>query len=271
MLLSPQLAAADNKAAALANVIKAEGFGVDMDGSLGGKCYARETAVVDPQAAIPFYFDFISPYAYLGWVQVHALAERFGRQIRPIPVLFAGLLDAHGNVGPAEVPAKRSYIFKDTLRHALTLGVPFKPPPSHPFNPLLALRIASLPLSSDERRRVIDLLFLATWGTGIGVTAPEVVTACLSEAGFDGDALVSGAAAPEIKALVRERTEAAIASGVFGVPTLLIDGELFWGIDSFAHAARRLAGADPLTPEVLAGFRDVPASATRPRAPRTER
>ncbi len=221
--------------------------------------------------AIPFYFDFISPYAYLGWVQVHALAGRFGRELRPVPVLFAGLLDAHGNVGPAEVPAKRSYIFKDTLRHALTLGVPFKPPPSHPFNPLLALRIASLPLSREEQRRVIDVLYLATWGTGIGVTAPEVVTACLSEAGFDGDALVRAAGAPEIKALVRSNTDAAIAGGVFGVPTLEVDGELFWGIDSFAHAARRLGGADPLTAEMLAGFREVPASATRPRAPRAEK
>lgn len=227
--------------------------------------------MVDPQTKIPFYFDFISPYAYLGWVQVHALAERFGRVVEPVPVLFAGLLDAHGNVGPAEVPAKRSYIFKDTLRHALTLGVPFKAPPSHPFNPLLALRIASLPFTVEEQRRAIDVLFRATWGTGIGVTAPEVVATCLSEAGFDGDALVTSAGAAGIKALVRKNTDDAIARGVFGVPTLLVDGELFWGIDSFAHAARRLGGADPLTPELLASLRDVPASATRPRAPRAEK
>jgi 2-hydroxychromene-2-carboxylate isomerase len=224
--------------------------------------------VVEP---IPFYFDFISPYAYLGWVQVHALATRHGREIRPIPVLFAGLLDAHGNVGPAEVPAKRTYIFKDALRSALTLGVAFKPPPSHPFNPLLALRVASLPLEAAEQRRVIDVLFSATWGAGIGVTSPETVSACLSEAGFDGDDLVSRAGAAEVKALVRSNTDAAIATGVFGVPTLLVEGELFWGVDSFAHAARRLSGADPLTPEILAGFRDVPASATRPRAPRPEK
>ncbi len=124
--------------------------------------------------------------------------------------------------------------------------------------------------SPQHRRRVIDALFLATWGTGVGVTAPEVVAARLRDAGFDGDALVSGASLPEIKARVRANTDDAIARGVFGVPTLLVDGELFWGIDSFAHAARRLAGADPLTPEILAGLRDVPASATRPRAPRRE-
>jgi 2-hydroxychromene-2-carboxylate isomerase len=238
-----------------------------MGGPFRQKWYSLHLPVVEPPAAVPFYFDFISPYAYLGWVQVHSLVEPYGRAVTPVPLLFAGLLDAHGNVGPAEIPAKRAYIFKDTLRHALALEIAFRPPPSHPFNPLLALRVASLPLPDGDRRRVIDTLFRATWGGGAGVTDAQEVEKQLNDLGLDGAAMIEAAAAPEIKALVRSNTEAAVARGVFGVPTLLIDGELFWGIDSFAHAKRRLDGEDPLTPSLLSGFGEVPASAVRPRAP----
>ncbi len=215
---------------------------------------------------IPFYFDFISPYAYLGWAQRNTLGTE--RALRLVPVLFAGLLDAHGNVGPAEVPAKRAYIFRDALRHALVLGVPFAPPPSHPFNPLLALRIASLDLEPALLERVIDVLFLATWGGGQGVTDGETVGALLSGLGVDGAALVARANEPEAKARLRSQTESAVRRGVFGVPTLDVDGELFWGLDAYPHARRRLAGRDPLTAEVLARFRDVPASSVRPGAPK---
>jgi 2-hydroxychromene-2-carboxylate isomerase len=67
-------------------------------------------------SAIRFCFDFISPYAYLAWTQVHALADRHGRAVEPVPVLFAALLDHHGTVGPAEVPAKRRYLMFDVVR-----------------------------------------------------------------------------------------------------------------------------------------------------------
>ena len=69
-------------------------------------------------APLQLYFDFISPYAYLAWTQVHALAARHGRPVQPVPVLFAALLDANGQKGPAEIPRKRVWVFKDTLRHA---------------------------------------------------------------------------------------------------------------------------------------------------------
>src|SRR4051794_39152535 len=100
-----------------------------------------------PEPTLAFYFDFISPYAFIAWTQVHAIAERNGATVVAIPVLFAGLLDAHGTKGPAETPAKRVYTFRDAYRKAPRAGLPpLRPPPSHPFNPLLALRVASLPM-----------------------------------------------------------------------------------------------------------------------------
>ena len=191
---------------------------------------------------IAFHFDFISPYAYLAWTQIHDLAQRFGRAVAPVPTLLAPLL-AHGATkGPAEIPAKRRYMFFDVLRSAHVLGVPIAPPSSHPFNPLLALRVASLDLGADEKRRLVGALYTAVWATGHGVETPEKVAAVATEAGFDGADLVRRASEQSIKDRLRKQTEDAIAAGVFGVPTAIADGEMFWGLDSFAHLERHLRG-----------------------------
>jgi 2-hydroxychromene-2-carboxylate isomerase len=218
---------------------------------------------------LQFYFDFISPYAYLAWTQVHALAARHGREVQAIPVLFAALLDANGQKGPAEIPRKRVYVFKDALRHAHALGVPLQPPPGHPFNPLLGLRLASLDLPSATQRALIDALFAATWGGGEGITDPEVVRGLLTAVGLDADRSLEAAATPAIKDRVRAQTEAALAAGAFGVPSLVADGELFWGLDSFGHLERFLAGQDPLDMAALAaGWGGLPAQSIRPGSTR---
>ena len=109
-----------------------------------------------------YVFDFVSPYAWVGWRPARALAERHGLELTPEPVLFAGLLDAHGNVGPAEVPAKRAYIFKDAYRKARARGLPpLVLPPAHPFNPLVALRA----VTAAPSIALIDALFAAWYRT----------------------------------------------------------------------------------------------------------
>ena len=149
--------------------------------------------------SIPFYFDVISPYAYLAWTQIHSLAARYDRTIEPIPVLFAGLLAANGQKGPAEIPRKREYLFKDIVRSAARLRVPLVPPATHPFNPLLALRVASADLGAAERRRLIDALFYATWGDGEDVSRIGVVSKIITDVGLDGDGLVAWAGSSDAK------------------------------------------------------------------------
>lgn len=215
-------------------------------------------------SAIRFHFDVLSPYAYLAWTQVHALAARHGREVEPVPTLLAALLAEGRTRGPAEIPAKRAYLYRDTLRTARRLGIPYGPPPSHPFNPLLALRVASLDFAPDARRRVIDALFAAAWaGGGPGVEDPHAVAGVLARAGFDGPALVAAASGQEAKDRLRRQTGAAIAAGVFGVPTVIADGELFWGYDSFGHLDRFLAGDDPVTAADVAGFEALRPTASR--------
>jgi 2-hydroxychromene-2-carboxylate isomerase len=210
-------------------------------------------------------FDFVSPYSYVAWHRVKAVAAAHGRAIEPVPVVFGAILSAHGTLGPAEVPAKRAYVVKDTVRAAHAAGLPFGPPPAHPFNSLLALRVATQPADPAARSALIDRLFAAVWGGGPGVEDPAVVARICDEVGLDGAALVAGAKTDDVKARLRANTERAIARGVFGVPTMVADGELFWGNDSLAHLDRFLAGGDPVRADDLARWAAVAPSVTRAR------
>ncbi len=212
---------------------------------------------------IRFYFDFISPYAYLAWTQIRGLAARHGAEVEPVPVLFAALLNAHGTKGPAEVPAKRSWVFRDTYRHAAYLNLPFAPPPAHPFNPLLALRVASTDLPREPRLDLIDRLFRATWGGGPGVIDPAVVSALIAEGGLDSERVMAEAASTPVKDRVRADTDHAISLDVFGVPTMEVGDERFWGFDSLIHVEQHLLGRDPLRDVDLARWRDLPAASHR--------
>ena len=221
----------------------------------------------DSDRVIRFHFDFISPYAYLAWTQIHALAERHRARVEPVPVLFAALLDRHGQKGPAEIAAKRAYLIKDVSRTARRLGVVSAPPPAHPFNPLLGLRLSSLPMPAAIRRALVDALYWATWGGGEGITDRANVAAIATRVGLGADA-VALADQPEAKERVRQQTEDAIAAGAFGVPTMIVDGELFWGVDSLPSLDRFLAGERDVDPELLARWASLPASAKRPGADR---
>ncbi|MBN9683017.1 MULTISPECIES: 2-hydroxychromene-2-carboxylate isomerase [unclassified Corallococcus] len=210
-----------------------------------------------------FCLDYLSPYAYLAWLRMPAIAERHGRELEPVPVLLAGLLNAVGSIGPAEIPAKRVYVFKQTFRIAHEQGAPFTLPPSHPFNPLLSLRVTAAVEDVAERTRLVTALYSAAWGQGRGIETPEQVGAVLTDAGFDARALLERSQLPEVKDRVRKNTEAALAQGAFGVPSVLVDDEMFWGVDSLGHLERFLEGRDPLTPADLERWRDLPATAAR--------
>lgn len=196
-----------------------------------------------------FYFDYISSNAYLAWLELPQLAAKYEVEIEPVPVLFAGLLEAHGQLGPAEVPAKALWMWKNNLRKAARLGAPLNRPAYHPFNPLLALRASSLPMDDERRRVFVDGLLKAAWVRELHVSEPDVVAAVAHEAGLDGAAIVAEAMMPAAKVRLRAQTDAAIAAGVFGVPSMEFAGELFWGHDDLPQLELLLAGRDSLDPE----------------------
>jgi len=177
-----------------------------------------------------WYFDFVSPFAYLQSEQLATLAPKI--TIRYKPVLFAGILGAHGQKGPAEIPAKRAFTYRFVLWQAKRLGIPLKLPHEHPFNPLPLLRLA---IACDCDGAAIHRIFRFVWRDGRLPDLPIEWAELTHDLGLrDADARI---AEPEVKDTLRRYTDEAIALGVFGVPTLALRGELFWGADATQMAA----------------------------------
>jgi 2-hydroxychromene-2-carboxylate isomerase len=192
-------------------------------------------------STVRFYFDPISPYAWLAGRQVDRI-DAAGLALDFRPVLLAGVLGAHGSKGPAEIPAKRDYTMRDAMRLAARIGAPLVGPPTHPFNPLRALRMCIALEDAGERRRFALALMDGAWAHGLDLTDPAVLARLAGECGLDGPGVSSRADDPAVKSRLVAETEAAIAAGVFGVPTFVFDNEVFWGADRIDVLLWRAAG-----------------------------
>lgn len=174
-----------------------------------------------------WYFDYISPYAYLQFHQLDRLPKDVEVEFRP--VLFAGLLNHWGQLGPAEIEGKRRHTFLLTRWRALKLGLPFKAPPRHPFNPLTLLRLT---IALGSGRTTVGAIFDHIWGQGNDGQTPESLLPLAASLGVEN--LAEATAASAVKDGLRQNTEAAIAGEVYGVPSFQIEDEIFWGDDMFA-------------------------------------
>ncbi|MBL8481567.1 MAG: DsbA family protein [Rhodocyclaceae bacterium] len=187
---------------------------------------------------VTWYFDFISPFAYLASQRLHVLVPP-EHELRLVPVLFAGLLDRFGHMGPAELPAKRRFTYRHVVWIAERAGIPLKFPPAHPFNPLSVLRLAQ---ALDCRPDVVDRIFCFIWLEGRDPNHPDNWEELAQRLGYaSGAAARAAASAPQVKAALAANGEEAAAAGVFGVPTLAIDDELYWGWDAMPFALAALA------------------------------
>ena len=215
-------------------------------------------------APIHFLFDYLSPYAYIAWHKLQPLAARHQRAIVPAPLVVAAIFHAQGNVGSVEIPAKRAYVFKDASRKAALAGLPtLVPPPTYPFNPLLALRMTYAVEDAAQQARLITALYAAIW-SGQGAETPAQIEAALAGTGLDAGALMARASAQEIKDRLRAATDDALGAGVFGVPTFYDDpAELFWGVDALDTFDAHLGGAPPVPADLIARWEALPSSAGR--------
>jgi 2-hydroxychromene-2-carboxylate isomerase len=173
-------------------------------------------------------------------------------------VLFAGLLKAHGHKGPAEIAAKRRFTYRFVVWQAAKLGIPLKFPAVHPFNPLSLLRLA---IAADCEPSAVRRIFRFVWRDGRLGDLPIEWAELMSE--LDVPNADSRIASPEVKDALRKSTDDAVARGIFGVPTLAIGDELFWGADATAMAADYLAQGCKFSDAEMARVASLPGGAER--------
>lgn len=185
--------------------------------------------------AITWYFDFISPFAYLQWPKVRKLCAE--REVALRPVLFAGLLGAVGQKGPAEIPGKREFTYRHVLWRARQAGRPLRFPPAHPFNPLAALRLS---VAAGCGAEAVEAIFDWIWKEGnAGDTAQALATVGRRLGVDDVEAAIGQA---WVKEQLSANFQAAREEGIFGVPTLSLgSGRLFWGDDAHDFAVACLS------------------------------
>ena len=185
---------------------------------------------------ITFWFDPISPFAYLAFEYLPQALEGCSYAVTYRPLLFAGLLAHWGQKGPAEIEPKRAWTFRHVAWWAHQHGIAIETPATHPFNPLPLLRLAT---ACGPNRRVVEAVMRHVWigGGDAGDAARVAALAQVLAPGRDPSST-------EVKSELRAATAEAIARGVFGVPTFELDGRLFWGVDALPMLRAALLG-DP--------------------------
>ena len=187
---------------------------------------------------IDFYLDFLSPYAYLAFEKLPEALQGMSHQVVYKPVLLGALLRQHGQRGPAEIPGKREWTYRQVLWLAQRHGIALQMPAQHPFSPLPLLRLAlACGAGPQPNRYVCETLFRHVWQGGADANDPVRLAALTAVLAPQRDP-----AGEAVKAALRVQTEAAIAAGVFGVPTLVVDGRLFWGLDALPMLRDHLDG-----------------------------
>ncbi len=203
-----------------------------------------------------WYFDVISPFAYLQSLRLGELNGRAELSLKP--VLFAGLLNAHGQKGPAEIPSKKLFTYRMVTYLAEARGVPFTFPDAHPFNPIRALRLCIALGSTPD---VVAKIFHAIWGEGHLPDNDAGWQAIQAAVGINnGDELIAD---PIVKKELITNGEQALAENVFGVPTFSAEGEVFWGDDALNFFSAWLDDPNILKRPEMAKLNTLPSSATR--------
>lgn len=174
---------------------------------------------------VEWFFDFVSPFAYLQLEQFDKLPATLN--VEPRPIVLGAVLTHWGQRGPAEIAAKRVFTYRHALHRAQKLGVDYRMPPAHPFNSIKALRLA---VAMGGSLDIVKRIFRYIWRDGREVSSPEGFAALCETMGYAQG--VEAVEAATVKEALRRNTEHAISLEVFGVPTFALDGDLFWGEDA---------------------------------------
>lgn len=210
---------------------------------------------------LTFYLDFISPYAYLAF---HALPQSLmglSYCVTYKPVFLGALLKHNAMLGPAEVPPKRAWVYRQVLWQAQQQGLKLDMPALHPFNPLALLRLAvAMQAQSSPNRYVCETLFRHVWEGGQDAADPVRFAELVERL-----APPRAPGADDVKAQLKDNADQAIALGVFGVPAIEVDGKVFWGLDSLPMLRSYLDGDTWFTDTQWNGVTTHPPGIPLPR------
>jgi len=195
---------------------------------------------------VDFWYDFSSPYAYLGSTQIERVAARQGARVNWKPFLLGGLFKAIGTpIVPIQAASepKRRYLSRDAQDWAGYWQVPFAWPTRFPMRTVLALRTV-LSVDDVDRAKATHAIFRAFWVEDRDIADGAVLADVLARAGLDAGA-VARAETPPAKAALQALTDEAVATGLCGAPTSVVRGHLFWGQDRLGLVEKTLAGWNP--------------------------
>jgi len=192
---------------------------------------------------LDFWFDPISPFAYLAFEQLPQALEGLSVEVTYQPVLFAGLLKHWGQKGPAEIEPKRAWTFRHVHWLAQHHGIALQTPAQHPFNPLAHLRLllASAPVGGTPNRRACEAVLRHIWNGGFDANDASRMASLAQQLARELEPRIAPDDA-SVKQALKDSTAEALARGVFGVPTIEVDGRLFWGLDALPMIAGHLRG-----------------------------
>ena len=192
---------------------------------------------------IHFYFDFISPYAWLAFKTLPQSLEGISHRVHYHPVVFGAMLKHHGQLGPAEMSGKRDWTYRQVMWLAKQQGTDLKMPASHPFNSLALLRLAVATSDNGEPNRyVVESIFKHVWCTGLEASDAERLEALQLHLSSQANASLKDPQSVEVKQLLQQQTQQAIDLGLFGVPSMVVNGQVFWGQDALPMLRAYLQG-----------------------------
>ena len=211
---------------------------------------------------IRFYLDFLSPYAYLAFKELPRALEGLSYAVHYQPVLFGAMLKHNGNLGPAEVPMKRDWVYRQSQWLAKRQGIRLDLPAAHPFNPLGLLRLAiATDADGHPNRYVCETLFRHVWEGGADAADAQRLEALTAQLAPARDPR-SDAVKQELNA----RTADALAHGVFGVPSYQVDDKVMWGLDALPMLRAYLEDPQCIDDAQWAAVKDLPVGITRSKA-----
>ncbi len=211
-----------------------------------------------------WYFDVISPFAFLHFQRLSELANAGKISFVVKPVLLGAVFAQTGNVGPAEIPSKRAFAYRFITFQAQQMGHPLRFPPTHPFNPLLALRFICA-VDDAQRTSAAGAVLDFIWKHGKALDQIDQFAELAQEFGLDLNRLGDS----DVKARLKDNTDTALAAGVFGVPTAVVEfahgKELFFGLDATDYLLAALQDPSILTSAEAHRLLTLTATAERKR------